>query len=374
MAEFTKATGSSFTPVRHSKEIFNEVLKKLSWRKQGMMGKKGSGAAIIVDNRLRGQVGDTIRMEFIPHAYADPLRGQDVTILGNENTLEEFGIDVVIDELNFPFRSNGKMTKQRTIWDIRAEMKSQIVNHFTQYNEDTWFKVLSGLAWNNDDKTAWQSATATADMVSGANRCIRADGANGFASVTAANSDNTALVAAMNTSDKLSPRLIEEANVMVGSADATSNDSASTATNTYLMQGIEEKTSGESVFCLYTSLQAARDLRFNSDWQNHSYSLAERGWESSPIARGALGTWDNTIVKKTQRIIKFLDGSSNLYSRNLLIGADAMCCAWAQSFQYTEEPVDHKRKLSVNGSEIRGEVKLAFNGVDTGVAQIVTAG
>jgi len=280
---------------------------------------------------------------------------------------------VSIDEIIYAFRKRGLMTDQRTIFDVRKELSNQIARHFAQYNEDVAIKVMSGISYNDDDKTGWESSTATDDLVSGANRCIRASGANSYATVTAAGSDNTALVAAMATTDKYSPTLIEEATVMVRTADPTSNDSASSATNTYKMQPLRVGSSNEEVFCNLVSLQCARDLRFNADWQNHCFSLAERGFDKSPIATGALGMWNNVIVKPSERVIKFNDGSGNEYARNLLVGADAMLCAWAKTLDYSEELIDHDRELSSAGSEIRGETKVTFNGVDLGVAQIIAA-
>jgi len=371
MASFVRGSGSNLTPVEHSRNIFKEHLKLFSLK--GMAGKKGSGKSIIMDTTLKGKAGDTVRYHFIPHAHTDPIRGQDVTILGNESSIEEFSLDVSIDEIIYAFRKRGLMTDQRTIFDVRKELSNQIARHFAQYNEDVAIKVMSGISYNDDDKTGWESSTATDDLVSGANRCIRASGANSYATVTAAGSDNTALVAAMATTDKYSPTLIEEATVMVRTADPTSNDSASSATNTYKMQPLRVGSSNEEVFCNLVSLQCARDLRFNADWQNHCFSLAERGFDKSPIATGALGMWNNVIVKPSERVIKFNDGSGNEYARNLLVGADAMLCAWAKTLDYSEELIDHDRELSSAGSEIRGETKVTFNGVDLGVAQIIAA-
>jgi N4-gp56 family major capsid protein len=371
MASFVRGASSNLTPIEHSRNIFKEHLKLFSLK--GMTGKKGSGQAITMDTTLKGKAGETVRYHFIPHAHTNPLRGQDVTILGNESSIEEFSLDLTIDEVIYAFRKRGVMTDQRTIFDVRKELSNQIARHFAQYNEDTCFKVLSGISYNDDDKTQWELSTDTNDRVSGGDRCIRASGANSYAAVTSANSDNTALVAALATTDKMSPTLLEQSSVMVRTADPSSNDSASAVTNTYKMQPMRIGANNEEVFCAFLSLECSRDLRFNADWQNHAFSLADRGFDKTPIATGALGVWNNIIVKPSERVIKFNDGSGNNYARNLLVGADAMLCGWAQTLDYSEELIDHDRELSSAGQEIRGEIKVAFNGVDLGVAQIVAA-
>jgi hypothetical protein len=371
MASFVRAADSALTPIEHSRNIFKEHLKLFSLR--GMTGKKGSGKSIIMDTTLKGKPGETVRYHFIPHAHTAPLRGQDVTILGNESSINEFSLDLDIDEVIYAFRKRGVMTDQRTIFDVRKELSSQIARHFAQYNEDTVVKVLSGVTYSDDDKTGWEAAGDTNDRVTGANRWIRASGSNSYATVTAANSDNTALDSAIASTDKMSPTLIEQATVMVRTADPTGNDTASTATNTYKMQPLRVGAMNEEVFCALLSLECARDLRFNSDWQNHAFSLADRGFDKSPLAIGALGMWNNVIVKPSERVLKLNGSNSDVYARNLLIGADAILCGWAQTLDYSEELIDHDRELSSAGQEIRGEVKVAFNGVDLGVAQMIAS-
>jgi len=371
MAFLIREADSALTPVQHSNKIFTEHLKLMSLFNAS--GQQGSGMPIVMDFELKGKAGETVVHHFIPHAYASPLRGQKKTIIGNENSTEEFKLEVKVNEVNFPFRKKGKMTDQRLIYSARAEMSRQITNHFAQYNEDQLFKVMSGIDFEDDDQTAWEAATDTNDRVSGASRCIRADGANGATEVTSANSDNVALVAAMSSTDTMSPYLIESAAVMVRTADATSNDSASSVTNTYKMHPIRIGKNNEEFFILYVSLEVAKTLRFNADWLAHVYALDERGLEDSAIASGALGVWGNVIVKPSERIIRISDGSGGFYYRNLLLGADAVFSGWVQTLDYTEELWDHERELSSNGSEIRGEKKITFNGVDCGVAQVITA-
>jgi hypothetical protein len=169
----------------------------------------------------------------------------------------------------------------------------------------------------------------------------------------------------------LNLRAIEDARLVARSADSSSNDTASSATNTYKMQPIRME-DGQEVFLLLVSLAAARDLRNSDEFLSHVLSLADRGLENSPLAKGALGVWDNVIIKPSEHIIEF-GAAANKFSRNLLLGADAVFCGWAQTLDYTEQTDDYDRILGVNGTEIRGEKKIKFNGVDMGVLQLISA-
>lgn len=387
MAFYIRQAGDARTPVDHSRQLFKEHLKLFSLK--GLSGKQGSGAPIIMDTTLKNEAGETRRHKFIPHAYAKPIRGQNAGILGNESAIQSFYMDVTVNEVNFPFRKEGIMTDQRTVFNVRKEMSAQIRDHFAQYNEDQPFKVMSGIGFEDDDQDGWELATNTTERVSGSKRIIRAVGAAGWEIITPTTSttysSNAELLAgtgcaagALAVDDTLSCELIERASIMVRTADARSNDSASSRTNTYKMRPVRIKQGGNNLnqefFYLFVSLEAAADLRFSETWVDHAESLADRGIAHSPQTMGAVGIWNNVIIVPSERIVRFRSAAGLWFARNLLIGADALFCGWAKTTDYTEELVDHQKNLSVNGCEIRGEKKVEFNGVDMGVAQVITKG
>lgn len=372
MAHFVRDTGDDLNPIHWSNEIFYEHIKSLVVDK-GMMGKMGSGRPIVMDRTLEANAGDTKRFTFIPYVSGTRIRGQDTMVTGNENSYNEFSLDVTVDEINIPFARKGKMTEQRTLYDTRKILSKMISTNFAQYNEETIFKVLSGVSFDDDDSATYLGAADATDRVNGDNRCIRANGANDSTEVDEDGSDTAALLSAMTTADKLSPTLIDDAVIMARTANSSSNDTSGSDSNTYKLKPLRITEGNDEVFMLYVSLKAARDLRRNDDWLAHAYSLAERGFEKSPLAKGALGVWNNVIIKSAEHVLECGTAGTEVIARNLLVGADAMLCAWAQTLDYTEELEDHGRRLSVNGQEIRGETKVTFNGVDYGVAQVITA-
>lgn len=369
MAEFIVGTGSAVTPIQHSNTIFQNYLTQMSL--SGLMGKKGSNQPIIVDDELSGKPGDTLRYHFIPQNDGEPIIGQNATILGNEESLDEYTMDLTIDQMAKAFRKKGKMTDKRIIWKFRDEAKTQLTNWWAQTSENLLFWALTGWVSGTPSttfaalKTTMASSTATTDLVTGAGRCIKAVGANSSTEVTAANSDNTALYtgggAAVATSDVISPRLIEDAVVMAKTS------------GTYKVRPIRVGKNNEEFFILMLHTRVARDLRFHPDWQAKALSCAQCGLGDDPIATGSLGVWNNVIVKESERVVRFGVSGTHMIARNLLLGADAAVLGWAQRLDYTEELIDHKRILSMASDEIRGQKKLTFNSVDTGVCQVITA-
>jgi N4-gp56 family major capsid protein len=363
MAEFIKGTGGATTPIQHKAEIFKNYLKQISL--VGMMGKKGSGKPIIVDDTLKGKKGETLRFEFIPQNDTDGIAGQNATITGNEDDLTEYYMDLTVDQLAKAFARKGKMTDRRCIWDFRAEAKQQLINWWAQTSEDLLFWAATG--WVSGAapssltalRTQMFDRTDTTDLVAGAGRCIRASGGNSSADVTAANSDNTAVYAAMSAGDKISPRLIEDAVVVAKTG------------GTYKLRPVKVGPNGEEFFILYLHTKTARDLRFHPDWQNRALKASEAGLDKDPIATGALGIWNNVIVKESERIVTMGLAGTKVFARNLLFGADAVALGWAQTLDYVEELRDYNRIMGINSDEIRGQKKLAFNSVDLGVVQVL---
>jgi len=359
MASFIRGASSSLTPTQHSAKIFRSYLKQMSLR--GMFGKKGSGKPIIVDDELQGKAGDTIRYHFIPQDASDGILGQNATVLGNETAISEYYFDLTVDQLAKAYRKKGKMTDQRVIFNARKEMSRQLRNWWAQKSEDLMFQCFDGRMVGMT-----YTYTATTDLVNGDKRCMRADGTNSFAAVTSANSDDTALNTAMNTGDKMNTNLIENSVIQARTA------------GTYKMRPIRIGPDGAEFFVMFMSLKAARDLRATAEWKNHALSTIEAGIGKDPIATGALGVWDNVILKSSERILEFTVGGTDYYARNVMLGADAAILGWAQTLDYNEERIDYNRQMGVAADEIRGQCKVRFDETDgtfedAGVMQVITA-
>lgn len=370
MAYFIMDTGSALTPIEHCRTIFKSYLQQIAFK--GGFGKPGSNAMLILDDTLQGNPGDTIRYHFIPQNDTEGIEGQNAAVSGNEDELAEYYMDVGVDMIRKAFRKHGKMTDHRIIWKFRNEVKQQSTNWWAQRSDRWLMWALTG--WVNGmtstasgatalpTTTEVASATATTDLVTGAGRCIRASGAAASAEVTAANSDNTALYAAMTNADKISIRLLEDAAIMAKTS------------GTYKIRPLKVGPNGEEYFKLMVHTKVARDLRQTPEWQSRALSVAQAGLEGDPLATGAMGVWaPNIIVQETERIVTFGVAATKVLARNLLLGANAGLLAWVQKLDWNEELLDAGNIFRMVTDEIRGQRKFVFNGVDVGVAQVITA-
>ena len=174
MANFIRDTGSKLTPLQHSYNIFKQYI--LTNFFAHMIGRRGSGKPIVIDDSVfkgRG-AGDVGRWHFIPQYEGEGIEGQNASVTGNEKTLEEFYMDLRIDQLAQAFKKKGKMTDLRTIWNFREEFKSQLAEWFRHRTETDLIDALSG--FNIDGATRVTGANRmTVQTVKGTGRCFRPD-------------------------------------------------------------------------------------------------------------------------------------------------------------------------------------------------------
>lgn len=367
-SEFAVDAGDGNTPILHEMKIKTDTLKLTMFNSMGLMGGPDVGNVVHVNDDLKGEPGETVNIHFVPYADEDPILGQDVSIENNLCGFQEFRDSVTVDQVTFAFGRKGLMTEQRTIVKTREQLSSQVSRHFAQYNDTEITKRLTGIALT-ETQTDWESSTDTTDRVNGGGRCIRASGSNSYATVTEANSDNTALVAAIATTDKLNPRAIMGAGVEAKTSTAS----------TYQLQPIKIVDNSKK-YIMLVHPKAKFDLMVHPEWLSRAIEVSSAGLDDDPIAKGALGIIDNVIVREFEFITRFQNGSSEYFARNLLLGESAVAVGWAKELFFVEELLDFKTKLGIAGFQLRGETKLAFTDkdntsadIDYGVMQVVTA-
>lgn len=365
MAYFIRGTGDPRTPLQHEREIFKQYL--LGTFFSTMLGKRNSGKPIIVDDKKFGGrgAGDTARYHFIPQVYGEGIEGQNKSVTGNEDTIEEFYTDIRVDQIAKAFKTKGKVTSLRAIVPIRDEFKQQLINWFKWRTENDMISALTGYTTDGVTKLEGASRDST-PLVKGAGRCFRPDYADSkFSTVTvsAANSTNAALLSDIATTDIMNTEILDNLQSLAKTAGK------------YPMKPVRLK-DGNEYYILVLHPNAAIQLRQDAEWRKRVLANFNgcKSLEGDPIATGAMGVWEKIIVKEADYITTATNaGGSKTIARNLLLGADAAIMAYAQTTDYTEEWTDYKRIYGVCADEIRGFKKLDFDGVDLNIAQVVCA-
>lgn len=364
MAQFIRGTGSNLTPLQHSLEIFKQYI--LTYFFATMTGKRGSGKPIVIDDKLfKGKsAGDVGRYHFVPQNFGDGIEGQNASITGNEESIDEFFMDLRIDQVAKAFAKKGKMTDLRTILNLRDEFKKQLENWYRWRTEKDVIDALTGIITDGVTKLT-PAQQKTTPLVNGEGRCVRPDyNASVFSTqmVSAANSTDTALLTDMVAGDKMNTEILDNLQYIAKNSGK------------YPMTPIR-LSGGEEYYMLVLHPKAAINLRADARWEKRALaSMTGSGIDLSkdPIATGMMGTWERIIVKEAGNIKTATDGTKTI-ARNLLLGGDACVMAYAQVIDYNEEMRDYKRIMGVAADEIRGVKKLTFDGVDLNVAQVVSS-
>lgn len=365
MAYFIRGTGDPRTPLEHERDIFKQYL--LGTFFSNMMGKRNSGKPIIVDDKsFRGTgAGDTKRYHFIPQVYGEGIEGQNKSVTGNEDTIDEFYTDIRVDQVAKAFKTKGKVTNLRAIVPIRSEFKSQLINWYKWRTENDIISALTGYTTDGVVKLAG-AARNTTPLVKGEGRCFRPDYADSkftTVNVSEANSTNAALLRDIVAGDIMNTEILDNLQYLAKSAGK------------YPMKPMRLK-NGNEYYVLVLHPKAAIQLRQDAEWRKRALANYEgcRSLEGDPIATGMMGVWEKIIVKEADYITTASNAAGDkTIARNLLLGADASVIAYAQTTDYTEEWTDYKRIYGVCADEIRGFKKLDFNGVDLNIAQVPCA-
>lgn len=368
---FVVQAGDPNTPIHHALTIVRDSINWTSWNRMGLIGAPNSGKPIVHDTKLKGTAGEEVNYHYVPFADKKPIKAEAKAPEGNENSFQEFKVKVVVDTVDFPFRVDGDMTVQRTILNGRREMRSQIAQHFANYNDIRLFEESSGIDWLEEPED-YEKATDVVDRVNGENRCIAASGYNNFQVITEAGSDNTALNATLSSADKNNPFLWKRASVMVTSRRAATPQR---------MQGMRSM-NGKELFIGFMSKNAGYDLTMHPAWFSRSLAVSDAGISDDPFAKGSLGVIDNIALHESSNVIEFIDAADSTlrFARNLLVGMNATLLGFAKTLTYVERLFNYNKSMGINGGEIRGEAKFTFENkddtsafIDFGVAQVITA-
>lgn len=357
MGMLIRGTDDKRTPLEHSKDIFKGYL--LQCKMNTMSGKKDSGKPIIILTELNKNAGDTLRLHFIPQFTGEAILGQNVSVTGNEKSLDEYFMDIKIDQIAQAVAKKGKMTDRRIIWGFREEAKKQLANWFMVAHEKLVLDALCGFI---KDGVNYVENQLTDNVVNGIGRLVVSNG-NSF-DIEPPNKSNTAqLLTDVVASDKMNVDILESLQSI-----------AKTANEKYPVAPIR-LTNGEEYYILLVHPNVARNIRQTSDWKTRSQSIISAGINTAndPIATGAMGIWNRIIIKEVDYIKTHKADAGNVVARNLLLGANACGVMYGQTSDYSEEYRDHHRTLSLACDEISGRSKIVFDGTDIGVIQVVTA-
>ncbi len=344
---------------RWSGTLFLDMLKKAYFERKFIQA--GPNAIVQKLTELESAAGDTITFDINVQLRGTPTFGDD-RVEGKAENLRFFSDAISIDQMRKTVSSGGKMTRKRTVHNLRAIAKDRLSDYWAKYQDEAMFIYLSGARGINEDffeSAAWVGyagnplqAPDTAHLMYGGDATAKN------------NVDNT---------DKMSRVLIERAAVkarMMRAVDPTKANMMPLMIN------------GEAHYVCIMSPFQEHDLRTESGaggWLEMQKAAASAEGRNNPIFKGGLGMVNNVVLHSHEGVIRFADYGSGVNlpaARALFLGRQAGVVAYGSSNGmrsfWNEEKKDHGNEMEVMAGFIMGQKKTRFNGSDFGVIAIDT--
>jgi N4-gp56 family major capsid protein len=345
---------------RWSGQLFLDILTKGYFDRKFVSESDNSVIQRLTD--LESDAGDTISFDLSVQLRNKPTTG-DNRLEGKEENLRFFTDQVYIDQMRHGVSAGGKMSRKRTLHNIRSIARDRLSDYWSQYIDQLHFIYLSGSRGINQDyieDITWAGfAGNTIDAPDSGHIMYGGVSTNTKATITA--------------SDTMTRAMIERAAVKATMMRAQDPTNANM---------IAINIDGEQHYVCVMSPFQEHDLRIADagGWLDIQKAAAQAEGRNNPIFKGGLGMIDNVVLHSHESAIRFNDygaGSNVLAARALFMGRQAGVVAYGSAgglrFTWTEEISDHGNEPKVAAGVIMGVKKTRFNGKDFGILSIDTA-
>lgn len=312
---------------------------------------KGSDSLIQYREDTNKSKGDRVRIGLRMQLSGDGVRG-DNPLAGNEESLITYYDDVLIDQLRHAVRTDGKMTEQRVLFDLRTEGKSALKDWWTGRFDTGFFNQLCGYTVQTDIRYTGMQAVVAPDS----NHIIRGGAAANDQSVT------TAGIFTLQHIDVC----VERAATLTP------------AIRPFMVDGVPK------YVCFLHPYQVT-SLRTNTNtgqWVDIQKSAMMGGNVSkNPIYTGALGEYNNTILHSSSYVTQGVNSSTGAADtdtrRAVFCGAQAAAIAFGSedgpdTMSWAEEEFDYGNQLGIAVGAIWGLKKSVYNSTDFSSIVITT--
>lgn len=307
--------------------------------------------------QLENEAGDQITYDLVMQLKMQPVEG-DNTLEGKEEDLKFYTDNVYIDQARGGVNTGGRMTRKRTVHDLRKIARARQSEWWARIFDELFFLYLSG-----GFRTSGSGAASFANS-----DYTYSSGYAGFANNPFYAPDTEHYIAAgsgtfgaITSGDKMSLSLIDRA---VARAETMGGGASGTPMIEPVM------IDGEEHFVLVMHPWQEYDVRTNAttgQWLDIQKAAAGAEGRANPIFKGSLGLYNNVVLHKHRSVLRRTDGGAGAVAvaRSLFLGRQAAVVAFGSPgtglrFDWHEESRDNGNQAVITTSTIAGVKKTRF--------------
>lgn len=335
---------------KYSAALMLDASQKAYWNQRFMGRGNEAEVPIQILTDLESDAGEEIKYDLLMELRMEPVEGDDV--LEGKEEAQRFSTDsIYVDQARCGVNTGGRMTRKRTIHNLREKARRQQSNWWARFMDELCFIYLSGKRGINDNFIVRTGFTGRAG-----NALVSPDSSHQFYGGAANAYNNIA------AGDKMSLALIDK---LVTRAETQGGG----ATDIPVMQPCT--IDGEKHFVLVMHTWQEDDLRTASSgatWLDIQKAAAAAVGRSSPIFKGGLGMYRNVVLHSHRNVIRTADAGSGgnvEAARALFMGAQAGVCAFGSPgtgmrFDWFEDLRDNGNMVVISTSSIFGVKKATY--------------
>lgn len=324
---------------------------------------EGQGENNIIEQKMdiSSDAGDRVSFDLSVQLRQRPTFG-DNRVKGKEENLRFFSDEVIVDQMRHSVSAGGRMSRKRTVHDMRKIAKDRLADYWKEYLDEMKFMYLSGSRGINAEfiePTDYTGFAGNALQAPDTAHLLYGGSATSKATITSA--------------DMMSRALVERA-----------------AAHAKMMRAVDQETTnmvpvdvdGEAHFVLVMSTWqefSLRNVGTANEWLDIAKAVATAEGRNSPIFKGGLGMINNVVLHSHENVVRFSDygaGTNLPAARALFMGRQAGVIAYGTPggarFDWKEEMEDYGNEPTVVAGVIAGFKKTRFNSRDFGVISLDT--
>ncbi len=336
------------------------------WSKKFMGYGESASTPVQMLSNLESDAGEQISFDLSVQLKMQPVEGDD-TLEGKEEDLKFYSDQVYIDQMRGGVNTGGRMTRKRTIHDLRKIARRRQAEWWARLFDELFFMYLAGALGSGFVNQGW---IFPATYTGFANNPLAAPDANHLMY-----GGNATAKADLDAADTMNITLIERAATKAETMGGGSEE---------IPQLQPVMVDGEEHFVCVMHPFQAHSLRTTTgaeNWLEIQKAAAQSEGRKSPIFRGGLGMHDNVVLHKHKNVPRYNDygaGANVAAGRALFLGEQAAVCAFGSPgtglrFDWNEEGRDNNNQVVISTSSIFGLKKTRFNSKDYGCLALDTA-